>query len=61
MARTKKEKGMIEYTQDVGEVKKEKQEKYLTVQGLLNHPYFIQINEADIAVVIDEFEKLLQP
>jgi hypothetical protein len=27
------------------------------VQGLLNHPYFMQINEADIAVIIDEFEK----
>lgn len=40
--------------------KKEKQERYLTVQGLLNHPYFIQINEADIAVIIDEFEKFTQ-
>lgn len=59
MAKTKKDKGLIDYTQDLGEVKKEKQEKYLTIQGLLYHPYFIQINEADIAVVIDEFEKLL--
>lgn len=40
--------------------KKEKQERYLTVQGLLNHPYFISINEADIAVIIDEFERFTQ-
>ena len=58
-AKTKKDKGLIEYTQTKGEVKKQKQEKYLTIQGLLNHPYFISINEADIAIIIDEFEKLL--
>jgi len=51
---------MIEYTQTLGEVKKQKQEKYLTVQGLLNHPYFMSINEADVAIIIDEFEKLMQ-
>lgn len=62
LAQTKKDKGLIEYTQGVvGEVKKQKQERYLTVQGLLNHPYFIAINEADVAVIIDEFEKLLLP
>jgi len=39
-------------------VKKEKEQKFLTIQGLLDHPYFISINEADISIVIDEFEKL---
>lgn len=61
LAKTKKDKGMIEYTQSLGEVKKQKQEKYLTIQSLLNHPYFIAINEADIAIIIDEFEKLMSP
>lgn len=60
-AKTKKEKGMIEYTSSLGEVKKQRQERYLTIQGLLSHPYFISINEADIAIIIDEFEKLMQP
>ena len=53
MAKTKKERGLIDYTMELGEVKKEKQERYLTIQGLLNHPYFMNINEANIAVVID--------
>ncbi len=57
-AKNQYDKGMIGFTQDVGAVKKQKDLKYLTVQGLLNHPYFIQINEADISTVIDEFEKL---
>lgn len=61
MAKFKKDKGLIEYSQIMGDVKKQKQERYLTIQGLLNHPYFISINEADISIVIDEFEKLLQP
>lgn len=39
-------------------VKKEKEQRFLTIQGLLDHPYFIAINEADISIVIDEFEKL---
>jgi hypothetical protein len=51
---------MHEYTQDLGEIKKAKEARYLTVQGLLDHPYFICINEADISIVIDEFEKLQQ-
>lgn len=42
-------------------VKKEKESKFLTVQGLLDHPYFISINEADISSVIDEFERLQSP
>ena len=41
-------------------IKKEKEIRYLTVDSLLIHPYFIGINEADISIVIDEFEKLLQ-
>lgn len=52
------DKGMIGFTQDLGNIKKAKELRYLTVAGLLNHPYFIQINEADISIVIDEFEKL---
>lgn len=31
MATTKKEKQMIQFTQDLGEVKKERQERYLTI------------------------------
>jgi hypothetical protein len=53
------DENMIGFTQDKGEIKKAKEAKYLTVQGLLDHPYFIGINEADISIVIDEFEKLL--
>ena len=41
--------------------KKEKEQKFLTIKGLLDHPYFISVNEADISIVIDEFEKLQQP
>ena len=33
----------------------------MTIGGLLKHHYFMSINEADISVVIDEFEKLQQP
>lgn len=57
-ARSQYDKGMVGFTQDLGSVKKVKETRYLTVQGLLNHPYFIMINEADISIVIDEFEKL---
>ena len=62
-AKGKFERGMIEYSHqqakdDSGVTKKkEKVERFLTVQGLLNHPYFMSINEADIAIIIDEFEK----
>jgi hypothetical protein len=37
-------------------VKKAKETKFLTIKGLLEHPYFIEINEADISIIIDEFE-----
>lgn len=59
-AKKQYDKGMVGFTQDLGSIKKAKEARYLTVQGLLNHPYFIQINEADISIVIDEFEKLQQ-
>ena len=57
-AKAQYDKGMVGFSQDLGAVKKAKEQRYLTVQGLLNHPYFIMINEADISIVIDEFEKL---
>jgi len=69
VARNKIDKGLIEYSQaganaEDGDAKKskkkERQERYLTVQGLLGHPYFMSINEADIAVIIDEFERFTQ-
>ena len=57
-AQQKYGKELMKFSQDTGTIKKEKETKFLTIQGLLDHPYFIQINEADISVVIDEFEKL---
>ena len=60
-AQNKFDKELVKFSQDIGVVKKEKETKFLTVKGLLDHPYFIQINEADISIVIDEFEKLQQP
>ena len=58
VAQKKYSKELMKFSQDTGTIKKEKETKFLTIQGLLDHPYFIQINEADISVVIDEFEKL---
>ena len=52
-------RGLISYSGDIGQTKKKKQEKYLTVQSLLDHPYFIGINTADISSVIDQYEILL--
>jgi hypothetical protein len=52
---------LIKFSQDIGVIKKEKEVKYLTIDGLLNHPYFVAINVADISIVIDDFEKLQQP
>ena len=60
-AKKKFDKDLVKFSQDIGVVKKEKEQKFLTIQGLLDHPFFIQINEADISIVIDEFEKLQQP
>lgn len=60
-ARLKYDKDLIKFSQDIGVVKKDKEQKFLTIKGLLDHPYFIGINEADISIVIDEFEKLQQP
>ena len=41
-------------------MKSKKASTYLTVQALLDHPYFLNINNADISTVIDEYETLLQ-
>lgn len=50
---------LIRFTHDSEDkINKAKEPKYLTIKGLLDHPYFIEINEADISKVIDEFEKL---
>ena len=50
---------MHAYSGDGGQTKKKKQVSYLTVQSLLDHPYFLSINTADISSVIDEYEILL--
>ena len=51
------DKNLIKFSQDMEvNVKKAAENKFLTIKGLLEHPYFIEINEADISVVIDEFE-----
>ena len=60
-AKNKFDKELIKFSQDIGVVKREKDQRFLTIQGLLDHPFFISINEADISIVIDEFEKLQQP
>lgn len=57
-AEDKYRKNLINDSQDEKENKKEKEVKYMTIGGLLKHHYFMSINEADISVVIDEFEKL---
>ena len=50
---------LIRFTHDSEDkINKAKEPKYLTIKGLLDHPYFIEINEADISKVIEEFEKL---
>jgi hypothetical protein len=55
-AQLKLDKNLLKFSQDKEEVKKAKETKFLTIKGLLEHPYFIEINEADISIVIDEFE-----
>lgn len=51
------QKDLIKFSQDQEDkITKAKEPKYLTIKGLLDHPYFIQISEADISLVIDEFE-----
>lgn len=44
---------LISYSEDQKVTKQKRKEKYLTVQALLDHPYFISINTADISSVID--------
>lgn len=61
-ARGKYSKNLVGFSSEKGTaVKRAKEPKFLTVQGLLDHPYFMSINEADISIVIDEFERLQQP
>ena len=40
-AQNKFDKELVKFSQDIGVVKKEKETKFLTVKGLLDHPYFI--------------------
>jgi len=48
----------IAFSDDAGPTKKEKQEKYLTINALINHPYFGNTSkEVDVTMIIDEFEK----
>lgn len=50
---------LVRFTHDSEDkINKAKEPKFLTIKGLLDHPYFIEINEADIFKVIEEFEKL---
>lgn len=57
-SRHKLDDELIKFSQDADDkVKKAKEQKYLTIKGLLDHPYFIEITETDISKVIDEFEK----
>lgn len=45
---------LIKYSGEEAQVgNKKKKDKYLTVQALLDHPYFIKIDTADISSVID--------
>ena len=52
-------RNLIKYSEDLKQMKQKKAEKYLTVNSLLDHPYFLNINNADISTVIDEYEALL--
>ena len=52
-------RGLIKYAGEKGKTKQAKIDKYLTVQALLDHPYFLKINTADISSVIDQYEELL--
>jgi peroxiredoxin len=57
-ARHKLDNELVGFSQDAEDkVKKAKEQKYLTIKGLLDHPYFIEITETDISKVIEEFEK----
>ena len=60
-ANKKFDKELIKFSQDVGAIKKEKEQKFLTIEGLLNHQYFMSINVADISVVLEQFDQLQEP
>ena len=67
-AQSKLQGGFIDYSHQLagsgdhkaaaegGDGKKKKVDRYLTIQGLLNHPYFTNINTVDVSVIIDDFE-----
>ena len=43
---------------ETGKTKKEYQVKYLTINALVNHPYFGNTaSEIDVSTIIEEFEK----
>lgn len=52
-AENKFDRDLLRYSQEVREMKQAKAQRYLTVQSLLDHPYFLAINTADISSVID--------
>ncbi len=62
MAKSKFDRSLLNYSQAVGVTKKEKDEKYLTIQSLLDHPYFLRINTADISspisLLLNDFESM---
>lgn len=48
----------IGFSDDTGPTKKEKQEKYLTISALVNHPFFGNTPiEVNVTTIIEEFEK----
>ena len=53
------DRGLHSYSEDIKVMKSKKAQTFLTVQALLDHPYFLNINNADISTVIDEYETLL--
>lgn len=59
-AEGKFERDLFKYSQEVRETKQARTQRFLTVQSLLDHPYFLEINTADISSVIDQYEELLQ-
>lgn len=55
---TRSKRKDIGFSDDSGPTKKEKQEKYLTINALINHPYFGNTSkEVDVTMIIEEFEK----
>ena len=59
-AKSQYDRNLQKFSQDSGDLKNQakKEERFLTIQSLLDHPYFININTADISSVIDQYEVL---